>query len=454
MKRWILIIAIVVVGLTGLMAAGSFWGGELVVTAPVERASIHDYIDERGRTRLPRIHDIAMPDTGRLLPIQVNVGDRVKQGDVVAQIVPEDLELDVKEAEAVLNRLKASLVEHQNDDLEQHAYQQSQHMVDAMDKLVRTADARKTASAKGLAIVTAILERTRRLVEQNAGAEQDQERSELEYVESSVKYEQDALSADAMRLMDSAMKLVPVMVKDYITRRELTARTVARQTEEAAVQLDRAKLRQERGTMSSPVDGVVLDRQLDSEQLVTAGTTLLRIGRLDDLEIEAEVLTQDATRIQDGADVVVYGEAVGRDAENGWLASVHRVEPEGFTKVSSLGVEQQRVRVIMRFGEEARQHLKQLRLGVEFRVRTRIITEIHHDILRIPRTALFRGPQGQWQVFAVSNGRARLTEVEIGIINDEEAEVLSGLKDSDSVILAPNNEIADGSRVRTASTKN
>ena len=230
MKRWILIIAIVVLGLTGLMAAGSFWGGELVVTAPVERASIHDYIDERGRTRLPRIHDIAMPDTGRLLPIQVNVGDRVKQGDVVAQIVPEDLELDVKEAEAVLNRLKASLVEHQNDDLEQHAYQQSQHMVDAMDKLVRTADARKTASAKGLAIVTAILERTRRLVEQNAGAEQDQERSELEYVESSVKYEQDALSADAMRLMDSAMKLVPVMVKDYITRRELTARTVARQT--------------------------------------------------------------------------------------------------------------------------------------------------------------------------------------------------------------------------------
>ena len=147
---------------------------------------------------------------------------------------------------------------------------------------------------------------------------------------------------------------------------------LAQQLAEAEIRLREAQKNAGRGTMASPVDGVVLERAVSNERQVTAGTVLLRIGRWDDLEIEADVLSQDVVRVKPGHEVEVHGAAIGPEPAR---AEVTRVFPAGFTKVSSLGVEQQRVKVVMKFQSSDLQRLREQNdLGVDYRVRVRVFT--------------------------------------------------------------------------------
>jgi HlyD family secretion protein len=201
-----------------------------------------------------------------------------------------------------------------------------------------------------------------------------------------------------------------------------------------------------RGELRSPVDGVVLERAISDERQVSAGTVLLKIGRLEDLEVEADILSQDVVNVKEGDAVEITGPAIGLTPAHG---TVKRIYPAGFTKVSSLGVEQQRVKVIVAFNPEDLAHLrKEHDLGVDYRVRVRIITDQKNDVLSAPRAALFRGGDGKWQVFVIRDGRARLQSVETGLMNDETVEIISGLEPNELVILAPETSLRDGMRVR------
>jgi HlyD family secretion protein len=131
--------------------------------------------------------------------------------------------------------------------------------------------------------------------------------------------------------------------------------------------------------------------------------------------------------------------------------TVNRVEPRGFTKISSLGVEQQRVLVIVAFDAKA---LAQFRaegysMGVGYRLRVRIYTDAHEGAVAVPRSVVFRGAEDRWQAFVVRDGRARRVSLEIGLLNDVEAEVLQGLDAGDDVVLAPDSDLHDGARVKT-----
>jgi len=127
---------------------------------------------------------------------------------------------------------------------------------------------------------------------------------------------------------------------------------------------------------------------------------------------------------------------------------VHRVYPQAFTKISSLGVEQQRVKVIVRLAATELQQLRELGVGADYRVRVRIFTDHHADALLVPRSAMFRGADGGWQVFAVANGTARLRDVTVGLMNDQHVEIIDGLEQDELVILAPENDLVDGIRVK------
>jgi HlyD family secretion protein len=130
--------------------------------------------------------------------------------------------------------------------------------------------------------------------------------------------------------------------------------------------------------------------------------------------------------------------------------AVSRVEPRGFTKVSSLGVEQQRVLVIVAFDPEAltRFRTEGYSMGVGYRLRARIYTDAHEDAVAVPRSALFRGTEDRWQAFVVRNGRARKVDLEIGLLNDVEGEILRGLDAGADVVLAPDADLHDGARVK------
>jgi HlyD family secretion protein len=218
------------------------------------------------------------------------------------------------------------------------------------------------------------------------------------------------------------------------------------QLEQAQAELAQVQLEMERGSMPSPVDGVILDRLFDEERELPAGEVVLTIGRLDELEVEAEVLTQDAVNVRVGAPAEIYGPTIGEPAVQ---STVRRIYPAGFTEVSSLGVEQQRVLILFELSEAQRTRLVEERgVGVDYRVRVRIVTEQRSNVLQVPRSSVFRDAEGNWMVFAVRGGVATPLPVEVGLMNDRAAEIIDGLAEGDMVVLAPSSSLAAGDEVR------
>ncbi|AMO72096.1 efflux RND transporter periplasmic adaptor subunit [Sphingorhabdus sp. M41] len=190
----------------------------------------------------------------------------------------------------------------------------------------------------------------------------------------------------------------------------------------------------------SPESGSVLRLTHESETPISAGTPVVEIGNPGDIEIVSDLLSSDAVKIKPGSRVLI--ENWGGDKP--LTGKVQRIEPFGFTKISALGVEEQRVNVIIDFTDPiaARQ-----RLGHGYRVIVKVVEWEGKDVLQAPISALFRD-KGQWSVFVKSDGKAALVPVKIGRMNDEHAQILSGLKAGEEVILHPSEKIEDRTRVR------
>ena len=190
----------------------------------------------------------------------------------------------------------------------------------------------------------------------------------------------------------------------------------------------------------SPATGRVLRVMQQSEITLPVGAPILEIGNIDqDLEVLVELLSTDAVRVSPG-DRVLIDNWGGPEALNG---VVDRVDPLGFTKVSALGVEEQRVNTIIRFTDPKEQ---QKGLGHGFRVEARIVVWEDGNALTVPSSALFRDAK-DWAVFVVEEGIARLRRVEIGRNNGIDAQVQSGLNIGERVILYPSSGLSEGSRV-------
>jgi HlyD family secretion protein len=453
MKWWVIITGIALVVGGGFVYA-AFRSGVPVEAASAERGEIRQFVDERGKTRLPQIHLITMPFDGRIEEITLVEGDPVAQAEAVARVVQSDLQNDVDEAQAVVDRLQESIKRNDDTTVELTSKQQSLDFVESMKHAVEAALARVTSAQKGLEYAQSFLDRTQRLRPTGAKTEEDLDRAELDFVTADVGYKEDLLVWQSMVAIEAATKLLPQMITQYIDRKGLTHDVLEKEKAEAQARLRQIKTLQERGTMRSPVDGVVLERPVRNERLLAGGTEIMRIGRLEELEVEAEVLSQDVVDVQQGDEVEIYGPAIGARVGEGVKGFVDRVYPAGFTKVSSLGVEQQRVKVVIHLAEGVLPKLLGERdLGVDYRVRARIFTDARDDALVVPRSALFRGADGQWQVFAIRSGRARLAKIEVGLMNDRRAEVTKGLEAGDRVILSPESNLTDGTRVKPIGRK-
>ncbi len=416
--------------------------------AKVRTGEIQEFVDEQGKTRLPDALEITMPYAGRIQPIEVREGEAVVKGQVVAEIDPIDLGNELAEAKAAVERLEASIIENDDVAVEEGARQQSLKYVEAMVSTVAAAEAQKVASKRRLDFAKANYSRVSDLFETMSKSKEDVERAEVLHVEAEVDYQQDVLTAASIKAIDAATRLLPTMVTDYISRKGLTHNVLVKQKSEAEARLRVVETKTDRGKMKSPIDGVILERLERDEQYLAAGAELLKIGDLSELEVEADVLTQEVVRVQPGQDVEIYGPAVGAAEGQGVRGRVSRIYPAGFTKLSSLGVEQQRVKVIVELDEGVLDQLRGRNLGVDYRVRVRIFTAQKTNTLVIPRSAVFRAADGGWQVFAVEGSTARLRPIEVGLMNDETVEVMTGVTAEESVILAPENQLQDGSRVR------
>ncbi len=426
--------------------------GVPVRAVEVRLQTIEQFVDERGETRLSDTYAVTMPFAGRVDrdPIhRFREGTRVKRGEPVARIVPEDLELAVRRAQASVDRLEAAIAENADVRVERTAVEQAGLVVEAIAESVKATEARISASRANLEYMEANLARTRQLHRTGARTQEELDLALAQHAEAAATYRQDQLVYAAMVALDGATRLLPGMVRQFIDRRlEKTADVLRKQRDEAQAALDAVLLDRRRGVMESPIDGVVLRRRVSHDRLVTAGEELLELGRLDDLQVEADLLSIEVVGVKEGDLAVIYGPAVGEPPAQGTVA---RVYPAGFTKLSSLGVEQQRVTVVVDIDPADRARLlQQRRMGLAYRVRVRITTAAKDDALVIPRSTLFRGADGRWRVFTVRHGRAREQVVELGLSNDREAEIVDGLQRGDLVIDVPDATLADGVRVTVA----
>jgi HlyD family secretion protein len=189
----------------------------------------------------------------------------------------------------------------------------------------------------------------------------------------------------------------------------------------------------------APAAGVILKRLRESESVVPAGEALVEIGDPAQLEIVADLLSTDAVRVQPGARAVIEQWGGSREL----AAKVRRVEPSGFTKISALGVEEQRVNVIVDFVDPAEAWRA---LGDAYRVEVRIVLWESADVLKVPTSALFRDGE-DWAVFVADGGLARKTVVQITHQAGQEAEVTSGLLEDALVVEHPGDTLTDGARI-------
>ena len=358
----------------------------LVEVSKATRGPMRVTVDEDGETRAHDRFVIAAPIPGRMLRVELEEGDSVRENQVVAMIEP--LPLNQQQQEEVLGRVaSAEAAKRQADARAAHAredYEQSRRDRERSEQLGRE----RVISAQAL--------EQARNAEVTSGEELQAARFNAQAAASEVKVARAGL----------------VGIGDRTAPRKVIS-------------------------LHAPTAGRVLRVVEKSERVVQAGAPLVVLGDPAAIEIVTDVLTTDAVNIKPGA--TAFLEAWGGD--HPLRAKVRLVEPAGFTKISALGVEEKRVNVVADFIDPADG------LGDGFRVETRIVTWESPDILKIPGSAAFREPDG-WSVFVLDSGRARRHAIEIGHRNQTEAEVLSGITVGEDVILHPSNQLREGVRVR------
>ncbi|MBO6767462.1 MAG: efflux RND transporter periplasmic adaptor subunit [Erythrobacter sp.] len=243
--------------------------------------------------------------------------------------------------------------------------------------------------------------------------------------------------------------------RGFLPRAQLEAARTRVATERSAQQQARADIARLRAMLTdpsgaasgapvavrAPAGGEVLSVINESEGVIVEGTPLVTIGNPDTIEVVVDLLSREAVRVKPG-DRVEINQWGGSDP---LLGTVERIEPFGRLKISALGIEEQRVNVIIGFTEGSAG--QGARLGHGYQVDATIELWRSEDALRLPIGALFRGPDGEWQVFAIERGRARVKTVDLGRINDEHAELLGGLDQGALVVVNPGSAIEDGTRV-------
>ena len=393
-RRWpyvagLLFVALVVVG---------FWPRAI----PVEMASVRSgplqvTIDEEGQTRVKHRYVVASPIAGQLRRIELKPGARVEAGETVL---------------AVLETSGADL-------LDARSLAQAEARVRAAEAAREQAAAMVQRAAATATLAQAEFSRAQQLFSRGGVSQQE-------------------LDQAAMRETAGTQERRAAEFSLQVAEFELEQAHALLMRGQPSAQNDERTY-----TLTAPVTGDVLRVFQESSRVVSPGFPLLEVGDTTDLEARIEVLSRDGVAIQPGARVLLEKWGGSQPLE----ARVRLVEPAAFTKISALGVEEQRVNVIVDLIDPPE---KRPTLGDAYRVEARIVVWEQPDVLQVPAAALFQR-EGQWQTYVVQGGRARLRSIVPAESNGIHTRIVSGIDRSDTVIVYPGDRVRDGVRVRALS---
>ncbi len=398
MKRagWALVLGVILAGVIWFA-----WPRPLAVDlAIVTKAPMEVTIDDEAKTRVRHVYTVSAPVAGKVLRISHPFGDRGISVHVGDQVTADETVV------AVMRPTTPSFID-------ARSREELQAALAAAEAAVNLAEAEVRRMEAALEFSRGELRRAETLARTDAVSVRSLEKARF-----------DVVTNEAMLASAKAQR----EVRRY-ERASVAARLI--EPSSAPPQLNSACCIQ----LRAPVTGRVLKIIQDSEAVVAAGAPLIEIGDPRDLEVVADLLSNDAVQIKPGARVRI----------DGWGGStiqgrVIRVDPAGFLKVSALGIEEQRVRTTIDFVDPPEAWS---RLGHDYRVIVHVVIWNAQDALSVPVGALFRKGE-DWAVFAIKDGRARATVVKIGHRNNRMAEILSGLLEGDQVVLHPSDRVKDG----------
>ena len=355
-----------------------------VTVARVARQAMRVTLDEEGEVRAYARYVVTAPVAGRLLRVALRAGDRVRRGTVIARVAP--VPLSAREREEQVARVAAAEAVRR----------------EAEERVHRAEAARAQAARDRL--------RAEELADKGFVPRQSAEQSRL--AETTAEEE---VAAARYRVASAAAEVEAARAGLIATRADGPAGLV---------------------DLRAPATGAVLRVHEESERVVAAGTPVLTLGDPSRFEVVVDYLSSDAVRIRAGMPMLL----AGWGGPGAIRARVRLVEPGAFTKVSALGVEEQRVNVAADFVDAPGP------LGDGYRVDARVVLWESPSALTVPASSLFRSGEG-WAAFVVGGGRARMRAVEVGQRNAELAEVLGGLAEGEVVVRHPPSALGEGARV-------
>ncbi len=387
-------IAVTALVIAALLVWGFWPQPVLVEAAAAKRAPMSITIEEEGRTRVIDRYIVSAPVDGVACRVSLDVGDSVLQGQVLLGITP--LESQV---------------------LDPRSRAQARARVAAAEAALRGATEQARAAAADEAFAATELGRLRPLMERGLISKEAFNKAETAA----------RISAAARRSADFAVEVARYDLEAARTALEYSAATSSDPPAE-------------RVPVRAPISGRILKVHHECEGAVRTGEPLLEVGDPRALEVEVDVLSADAVRIKPGMPVL-FDRWGGEQPLQG---AVRTVEPVGFTKISALGVEEQRVLVISDFVTPAEEWQ---RLGDGYRVEAKFVLWQEDDVLQVPASSLFRYRDG-WAAFVIENHRAVRRQIEVGQRNGMIAQVLGGIDAGELVIVHPSDAVEDGGRVK------
>ncbi len=409
---------------------------EVKVISPV-RGAIDESFTEPARTRLEKTYPITMPVAGRIFRIELEPGDPVKKGQVLVKYDRDPLVMAVDEAKAVVASLKAEIGVKDDDNIENTARIEALAAIQAAEEALKAADEQVAAEKARADRADKEFHRMTALRKQQAIPQTQMDDTVLRAETSAIEWKRQKFYRAALKAIMVAIRLGPEYIDTYLGRKRLERKVLVHKLEEAKAALARSEHDLKLASVVSPIDGVVLKRMEQGHSTLPAGKDLLLLGDLGDMEVIADVMTQDALRLKVGSAASLHP-AMGRKIIPG---RVKRIEPAGFTKLSSLGVEQQRVNVIVSFtGDHSG-------LGVGYRLQARFFTGSKEDALKVPRYSVMQAPDRSFYVLKVVDGKLKKHGVQIGLHSDLELEIVQGLTEKDAIVARPDADLKEGMKV-------
>ncbi len=353
-----------------------------VETVVAQIGTIVTTVDEDAKTRVPERYEISSPVAGRHLRIDAHPGDTVRAGDPLVRI--EASPLDPRQVDELQAKLDQAIdLAHESEAAARSIAVQAEEAHREYTRIAKLAES-------GISSTNAL----------------DQARTAALNLDRGLQAARSRASAAKHNVEVIRASLVAGTTPD---RRELVLR--------------------------SPVSGSLLNVLNESEGVVAAGVPIVEVGNLSTLEVVIDVLSREAVKIAPGHTVMIDGWGGGAPLE----AKVNRIEPSAFTKISALGIEEQRVNVIAVLENPPKP------LGDRFEVQAHVVVW-RGDALKVPSTAVFHD-RDRWAVFAVRNGRARLQHVDVGHRGAADVEITGGIGRGEPVINHPSDQVRDGVRV-------